>query len=383
MSVARKRAEDAPRRPVGRADVDGLASRLLARRPAERPTAERVFEALGVTAPPGPERAEVFVGRGRARVSRGALRVRADGRPRAVEIVGPSGIGKTSLVRQFIARLSAGRPHRVFSSFCYENEHGAFRALDAIMTALLGDSERGSMDGAIGSVLAEELRALGRDRPLVVFVDQLQWADADSARVLTDAWPLLDEARVLLLLCLRDDQRAQSPFVRHVEAHYPSLLETKLPVGALAPDECADLVQRLGGRPDVCVDAAGGNPMILARMIEGAQSLLALDDDSRELGAWLALAGHPIELHTLARAAENVRDAVGAAQRLESQRWIGKTAHRGAVMLAPAHDWMRDRLEQSVDRARTRAMHMAPGRALPPSGAPPEEAGDHFHRARA
>src|SRR5690606_5163970 len=130
-------------------------------------------------------------------------------------------------------------------------------------------------------------------------------------------------------------------------------------------------------------DSARGNPMILAWMASQDRSLRALDADSRELGTWIALAGHPVAMETLERAGIGIRDVPGAAQRLEAQRWIERKLHRGVPMLAPAHDWTRSQLTRDVDHARARDVHLSLARSLASLASPPEEIGEHYYRASA
>lgn len=386
--VLRKKRETDPPAPspaaiILDAELARLAHALLSRSPGERPAPARIFDVLGVTPPPRAPSTDVFLGRDAELGILDALyEDAARGRPRAVEIVGPSGIGKTSLVRAFVERLEARSPRPiVLATECYENEHGAFNALDEVRSFISAEDAAPS----IGATLAEGLSRECVDRPIVIVVDQLQFADADSARALADAWPRLADARVLLVLCVRDDQRAESPFVGYVEAHCPELLANKLTLEALGPSASAALVRRLGGDPrDERLDSAAGNPLLLLLMTGDDRSLASLDDDSREVGAWIALAGHPIEQRTLERTAPHVRDFAGTVQRLEKLRWIGKVRHRGAVVLTPAHDWMRTRLASTVDAPRARAMHYALGSALAAHPSPPaEEIAEHYWRARA
>lgn len=376
-----------------------LAARLLARSPAERPNAEQILRVFGVEAHAHRHGTAPFLGRERELARLDALYEEVKrGTARAVEIAGPSGIGKTSLVQKFVDRLemSGERPY-VFSHFCYENEHSSFKAIDEVM-ALLPEAatEVSRVDGApsstpsggqahasVGAALAARLLELQREAPVLVLVDQVQWADADSARVLSEAWPALQKARVLLLFLVREDQRAQSAFIQHIEGLCPELLADKLLVGELADEARTQLVQSLGGPAWQHYESAGGNPMILSWMARGDGSLRELDEDARALGRMIALAGHPLSLRVLERAACDVHDVVGTARRLEARRWITKVVHRGVTMVAPAHDWTRSMLGRGVDRESAREVHLRLGHALESTAAPPEEVGEHYYLASA
>lgn len=419
--LAKKRSMDPP--PLaeelrgGDDELAGLAMALIARDPSERPLARVILETLGVRDERPPP--SLFIGREKELAALSALYARAaSGEPSALEIVGPSGIGKSSLAARFMELIEgtgedsahAVRP-LTLRSLCYENEHGSFKAIDDLLTGLfdgelslreLGGASSTSLDDAsasahegdlLGASLAElfasRLHELSEERPMIFLIDQLQWADADSARVLADAWPLLSGARVLFLFVSRDDQRALSPFIRYLDDHLPSLLEGRLNLGPLEPPDSLELMRHLGGDAASAIEASGGNPMILSWMARGESALLSSDDEAREVGAWIALAGHPIPLEALERGFENDREGAreiasvaGAARRLEAQRMIKKSVHRGVPMLMPVHDWTQAQLLRGLSSERAREIHRSLGAALVGvSSSTPEEIAGHYYRA--
>ena len=424
--LERKQAEDAPPlSPEIIASSGGLAElamALLRRDPEARPLAREILEVLGAEEELTPP--SLFFGRERELSELSELYESASmGEPRAIEILGPSGIGKSSLAARFIELMEGkgppeeviARAHRagdpdeplapplVLRSLCYENEHGSFKALDELLIGLFDGAlslkeleGRGGHGAAIesdpfgtslGELLASRLHDLSEARPIILLIDQLQWADADSARVLAEVWPLLEGARVLFLFATREDQRALSPFIRHLDDHLPALLARKLRLGPLEPEESEELIRQLSGQSSVepsassALEASGGNPMILSWMVRGEGSLLASDDEAREVGAWIALAGHPVSLEVLERGIAGA-DVAGASRRLEAHRFVKKSAHRGAVMLTPVHDWMQTQLLRGLAPERAREIHRGLGAAL--ESAPtstPEEIGAHYYRA--
>src|SRR5262249_45304343 len=68
-------------------------------------------------------------------------------------------------------------------------------------------------------------------RPLCVFIDDLQWADADSLRLIEDISSILNGSHILLILAHRDDDeavRAVSSTVERVAGGGASLLRVHL-----------------------------------------------------------------------------------------------------------------------------------------------------------
>jgi DNA-binding CsgD family transcriptional regulator len=107
--------------------------------------------------------------------------------------------------------------------------------------------------GALG-VLA----AAGDDSPLLIFVDDFQWIDAESRQLLLFAARRLTTERVGILLALREGDSAQ-PVVHDLPV---------LHLNGLTSTECEELARRrsLRVRPAELrelVQATGGNPLVL------------------------------------------------------------------------------------------------------------------------
>src|SRR5262249_11533198 len=84
-------------------DLEALCLALLDRAPQRRPAGAEVLRRLGTPAPAEAPRAAPFVGRTAAlqALADALLEVRR-GRPAAVFVHGPSGVGKTALVQRFL-----------------------------------------------------------------------------------------------------------------------------------------------------------------------------------------------------------------------------------------------------------------------------------------
>ena len=65
-----------------------------------------------------------------------AFRAVMNGGAAAVSVYGPSGIGKSALVRRFLSQIGARDDVVVLSGRCYENESVPYKALDGVIDDL-------------------------------------------------------------------------------------------------------------------------------------------------------------------------------------------------------------------------------------------------------
>jgi predicted ATPase len=244
------------------AALDALILQMLAKDPRLRPTAAEVDAVLteltqnrvhlpeqvrpGSGRPPTvgrkEERAALWAGFEEVAVGRGLL----------VCVTGEPGLGKTTLVEDFLDELAdGGRPHSVGRGRCSERLAGTeaylpfMEALDSLLQgggalaaqmlkllaptwyvqlapptaadpALAGgrlDAEAASQERRKRE-LSVFLRELSRLRPLVLFLDDIHWADPSSTDLLAYLGSKCAELPLLLVLTYRpsDLLRSQHPF---------------------------------------------------------------------------------------------------------------------------------------------------------------------------
>jgi class 3 adenylate cyclase len=279
----------------------------------------RVWLARGVTSAPAgrPLSAVPFVGRDAELelLARAWARSSGELHPQLVTLVGPPGIGKTRLTREFAARVEAGGGRTLHGRPLPYGESAAYWAFGAIVREACGIFATDSADVAarrlgertasllpsseasevarnlsILARLAEDtvadrhalfvsaqrfLEALAREQPTVVVLEDLHWAD-DSLVELVEALSVRLAGVPLLLLAIA---RPEFLDARPMWARLPTNVTVQ--VQALT-DSCAhDLVRRLlaGVADQEAVarrveEAAGGNPLFI-----------------EELAAWLSEGG--------------------------------------------------------------------------------------------
>jgi serine/threonine protein kinase len=323
-------------------DLDELCMALLAREARDRPTDADVLRRFAVrqrssssgmiSAAPT---TSGFVGRARELgvLSRAYRGVR-DGRACVVTVRGRSGIGKTTLVRRFLEQARRADARVVaLSGSCYERESVPHKALDALVDSLRRHLRRLS-EAELVAVLPQNLHALARlfpvfqdivrpdsqrtddtrdaieqrrravaalrellariaDRNVVIlFIDDLQWGDADSVSVLAEILAPPEPPRVLLVLGYRDEDAKRNEQLKDLEAIAtgPHVDRADVELGGLDENEARTLVEQLlddaafavkDSRREEVIHESGGVPFLILELV----SFLRMAHDPDESGA--------------------------------------------------------------------------------------------------
>ncbi|HEX9298259.1 MAG TPA: protein kinase [Polyangiaceae bacterium] len=416
-------AEPAPPRalaPDVPEDLDDLCTELLRLDPAARPSGETVARRLGA-AEPGQTPASAkhhdlaLIGRNQElrELERAFEQTRESDGGIAVLVFGESGVGKSFLVRKFLQDLTAKKPEvLVLSGRCYERESVPYKAFDDIIDKLtrflvsldeeivselvprgaallvrafpvfenvrsvLPDSSRGDdvlnpheMRARVFATIRELLVRLSRRRPLVIAIDDLQWADSDSLALLGEVMRPPKEPPLLLIATVRsssDTPRAgASP-----AAQIPGTLRQIHLHGLPAEDACRLAEQFLEDvgcefvareQIETLIEDAKGHPLFIdeilrQRALGQTDAVGRLDDAlwnriarlppaATRLLELLAVAGTPLILETAANAA-----AIDLAQLFElaTSLRVGALVRTTGPLRADEIEPYHDRISESV-----------------------------------
>ena len=234
---------------------------------------------------------EPFVGRADelALLNAEMRRVRS-GEPRLVWLTGEAGIGKTSLLRRFVGGLSGVR---VLWASGDENETDlAYGVISQLLPDLLAGEPGAGLAAlrpetdplAAGADLLSELGMLQSSGPVLVVIDDAQWADHRSAQALVFVARRLRSDQVLILLSGRSG--APDPRQLWERALAQSQLTRRLPLGGLTAED----LRRLSSSVD-CVllspaasrrlhEHTGGHPLYARALLEElpAEALMEASD---------------------------------------------------------------------------------------------------------
>lgn len=308
------------------ADLAELCDRLLVRDPDARPRGEEIFAVLhdprhGAPAPREASDTTPVVGRTEELET---LLAQVTGDARLVLLRGAPGIGKTTVLRQFRRRLGAEGRAEVFSGRCHQREQLPHQGLDGVMSGLaawlgrhrevrpeLTWAQRGALvrmfpvfeavygasdtptlrvdreDASLGGgtvgrtidareqalqAIHQLLRCVASHGPVVVVIDDLQWADAATIQLLQFMSVQPSPPPVLGVFAMRTDRRELAPEMLRLLATYRGPRVLRVPLGGLTDPDANDLVtQVVAGAPvsqsflQGLVVRAGGNPLYLAQ----------------------------------------------------------------------------------------------------------------------
>jgi len=274
---------------------------------------------------------------------------------RLVTVVGEPGIGKTRLLAEFTSTLAGevsvlgGRCLPYGQGITYWPLVGIVRQLggpDAIAERLASDEQAGQVRALIlgtigvadpvGSVEEAQwatrrlFEALGREKPLVVVLDDLQWAEPTFLQLVEYVATCSSGAPILLLAAARDELLESSPAWA-----LPRPNAQILPLRALSEREARALFDQAAARWALSesrwarlADAAAGNPLFLEQLLAHQA-----EDGGPDEGLVLPPTIEALLAARLDRLSTAERDV------LERAAVEGVVFHRGAVTaLLPAEE---------------------------------------------
>ena len=390
-------------------------------------------EADASVPPPVVEVPAAFVGRS-AELARLAAAFREiDDRVMSVHVRGESGIGKSTLIQQFCDRIAEDHGAVVLTSRCHPYESVPYKAFDALVDALA--MHLGGRDVNVEPLLPpdvtellQQFPALGRvpaiaaaaherstawdpiesrrrgakalktllgrlaiRRPVVIWIDDLQWGDADSAVVLRTLLGAPPISRVLVILSYREDGPMLAGLGGTPLESDPCARVT-LARERLPPDDARTLAERLLGadeRSAGLIAAQGdGSPFLIQQLAHHRHRHRVPPADEADIvrervGALDAVDRDLLELACVAAAdvpADVLLDAAGLPPRdasrltwLRAESLLRLTPRADHETYQPYHDRIREAVVAGLGTERLRGHHAALAAALAGRSTPDPE----------
>jgi DNA-binding SARP family transcriptional activator len=202
-----------------------------------------------------------------------SLLARADaGQPQFVSVIGEPGAGKTRLGAEFALRARAAGAAVLVGRCSQEEDAPPLWPWSTALGARMPREDAGADDDhdaarfAIAEAVRQTLAELGRDRTVVLGLEDLHWADASSLRVLRHLAAHTDSGR-LLVFCTWRRGTYEGPLAEAAET-MARRHATTLEVDGLSADETAHLLTALTGETDPRIattvhQRTEGNPFFL------------------------------------------------------------------------------------------------------------------------
>jgi eukaryotic-like serine/threonine-protein kinase len=386
------------------------------------------------------------------------------GTPVTVMLRGQSGMGKSALVRHFLHEVQRRDPSLVvFTGRCYEQESVPYKAVDSLIDDLARYLKRTSpleakalMPTDVAALarlfpVLQELEQLSKgrrrpveirdsqelrrrafaalrellarmtdDRRVILFLDDVQWGDRDSAALLAELLRPPDAPPLLVIAAHRTEEAESSPLLMELrkirEAEENALGEVReIALETLTANEAHDLARTLlqdslvnsetnGGRVDAIAREAGGSPFFIVELARYSESTglttgeygagdMALDsvihsrisllpEGGRDLLEVVAVAGRPIVATAANTAAGLHREDQAMLARLRADHLLRTRVRGGRDEIDTYHDRIREAILSALPPERRRARHLTIAEKLEADGArDPEVLAVHYRAA--
>ena len=441
-------------------ELNELCMRLLARQPEQRPSGHEVLRTLG-HGKTGPLKHPLmpagiytsligtsFVGRqAQLQELSDALNVSRRGQTVKVYVHGESGMGKTALVRNFLDRLrSPESPVVILEGRCYERESVPYKALDGVIDSLTRYL-LALPDNKVEALLPRDVAALARlfpvmlqvdaifnapqreheaadpfnvrrrafaalrellgriaDRqPLVIYIDDLQWSDADSMSLLDEVLRPPDSPPLMLIASFRSEDVESKAFLKSLLNQAGSETCREIRVTALTKEESRNLAQNLLGSNvpasgpiiNSIIREARGNPFLLEQLAQYASSSEQAAETGISLGVMLvsrlrnlpkgtqqfiealSVAGRPINAEVAYQAAGLSGDELPLVSSLRAAQFLRTGGEDHTIELY--HDRIRETFAAQLAPGKVTHIHRRLAQALEARGIDdPEALFEHY-----
>lgn len=420
------------------AELAELSLQLLAGNPVQRPSESAILEVLSsgdhpvstTTALLSPT--EHLIGReqNQQELEQAFESFQNQTGPHTLFISGRSGEGKTVLAEQFLQRFRNRSDCVLLSGRCYDRETVPFKALDRLIDALghrLGMMPLGEVQNFITpdtKILAElfpvlnrieaiarmprvnleELEAdrvrdlaagalkhllvqLSQQHTLMLFIDDLQWGDADSAELLWKVLQPPEAPRLMLVGTYRSDEKEASRFLQTWESArenmgdgfnqtdcelLPFRLEQsiKLVIEIVGEDNetvqqrAKEIAEETGGNPFLiaelasCFDsqADASQPMLIEEVV--ARKLTQLPPEARRLLDVVTVSGQALSFSEASHTAGHTTVPLSTITRMRTERLLRVVGDEDNPSLDTYHDRIRETVLRDMEPTARKTLHI-------------------------
>ncbi len=435
-------------------DLNSLCTALLAPLAENRPGGEEVLRRLGGADDPTVtpvDTESLLVGRERhLEVLRSTFAQVCAGKQRTLFVSGRAGMGKTALVQHFLDEIAERDDTILLAGRCYEHESVPYKALDSLVDALcqhllslprheveqlipedvwtlarlfpvlrrveavggraapLEEPTPSELRRAAFRVLRELLGALARRKRVVIYVDDLQWGDRDSAAILEEIVRPPDAPPLLFIAAYRSEDEDSSALLTDLLPRILDRVEvsvqhlTRDDAVALAVTLLGDVCKVLPNMPRSIARESGGSPFFLRELVRYVHTesfndmslgtiavedvvrsrVMALSPGARQMLNVIAIAGRPIKQATARRAADLGGEEEQAVALLRASHLIRTRGGRQNDAFETYHDRIREIAVASMSDTERRQYHQELALALATERDPdPEALALHFDGA--
>ena len=228
---------------------------------------------------PGPLRLSSgfpFVGRRSELVTLRSLVPWADGEGRRIVLIGgEAGSGKSRLVREFAGEAAESGANVLYGA-CDAVVHppyGPFVEALGELPAGAGAADPDTERHRLHTAVADQLERAGRERPVVLVLEDAHWADAPTLGLLRHLARAGGQARLLLVATFRDTEADLPDALSELLADLRRSEDVvRLRMGGLSGDDVTELIRRAGGEEPVpgvaeaIAETTNGNPFLVCEL---------------------------------------------------------------------------------------------------------------------
>ncbi len=452
-------------------NLNQLCVELLRKVPERRITEKKIMRYLG-SAPtsslklPLPDNSKLYlIGREQhLETLQDIFECSKEGLASAIFVEGSSGMGKSLLIQAFLDQVKTTEKNiLILTGRCYEQESVPFKAFDSLVDSLSQYLKTLSSQKA-KELIPEDIQALARlfpvlrqvkwvdiakvleipdfqelrrwafasfrelftrlaaNKTVVVFIDDLQWGDLDSAALLEELLHLPESSKFLLIASYRSEDKNSSTMlgaISELRSKNITLQVKDLVLDKLPPEESRLLInsllmqqEDLALATETIIRESGGNPLFITQLVQYSQTqklqqqelesqdleemfskqikldnliwirIIKLPEDARKLLEVIAIAGYPLDLEVARVVSKIDTEEQMVLNNLRVDRWIRFSGTDESRRVLTYHDRIRETIISHISPEELKATHYELALALEASSTPdPESLAVHFRAA--